>query len=372
MGRPCRLTLDGSTVAATWTLGPAALLLTPVGSPPRSILLRDIAGIGGDDTCIELILESQRVILSRLGASASALRTELTAAWLPVRAAALRLADAGELLRFSGQVATPSQPPTACVAALARRAVLLAPASGDVAPLFLAEVAGVEFDAERWAVPVRRWGGDCITFSKLGNRTEEILRALQAARGTLAQEAEATLARFLPTVAAAERCLLAGHWLPGRFLSLPELDALAPGAATALFASWVAAQPRRQQGEALRQWAAGGTLWAGYRVEGTTAELWLLARRGERFLLESISQADWATYRFAGGDELPTLAGHVLSAPQFSREALYLPLEQLTGERAAYAVAARALPFLQELRARFRGRIVHTEPTAWRAALDSA
>ncbi len=371
MARACRLTLDGSTTDATWTLGPEALLLSPAASPPRAVSLRDIAGIGGDEACLELVLDPQRIVLSRLGAPASVLRAELTAAWLPLRAAALRLADDGELLRFSAQVVIADQRPVACAAALARRTLLLAPAGGDVTPLFLAEVAGIEFDTERWEVELRRWGGDGITLSKLGNRTQEILQALQAARGALAQEAEAALARFLPTLKPAARCLLAARWLPGRFLPLAELDTLAPGAANGLFASWVAAQPRRQQGEALREWAAGGTLWAGYRTEGAAADLWLLARRGERFLLESVSQLDWATYRFAGGDELPSLAGQLLSAPQFSREALYLPREELTGERAAYAVAARSLPFLRELRQRFRGRIVHGEPAAWRAALNA-
>ncbi len=89
------------------------------------------------------------------------------------------------------------------------------------------------------------------------------------------------------------------------------------------------------------------------------------------FLLESISQEDWATYRFTGGEELPRLVSRLLCAPQFSREALYLPLEALTGERAEYAVAARSLPFLRALRERFGGRVVHGDLAAWRGGLDA-
>ena len=49
----------------------------------------------------------------------------------------------------------------------------------------------------------------------------------------------------------------------------------------------------------------------------------------------------------------------IVRLPDFSREALYLPIEALTGERGEYAIPARDLPLLRDLRARFVGRKMH-------------
>jgi hypothetical protein len=90
-----------------------------------------------------------------------------------------------------------------------------------------------------------------------------------------------------------------------------------------------------------------------------------MAQRGPAWLLECLSLTDHATYRFEGGDEMPALATRLLCAPQFSRTALYQPIESLVGDEAEFAVAARDLPFLAALRERFRGRIIHAGISAW-------
>ena len=66
---------------------------------------------------------------------------------------------------------------------------------------------------------------------------------------------------------------------------------------------------------------------------------------------------------------MPALASRLLCAPQFSREALYLPVERLAGVHGELATAARDLAFLRELRARFVDRVIHTSPEAWRTEL---
>ena len=66
------------------------------------------------------------------------------------------------------------------------------------------------------------------------------------------------------------------------------------------------------------------------------------------------------------------LASRLLCAPQFSREALYLPIEALGGERGELAIAAQNLGFLVALRRRFTGRIIHRSPESWRADIESA
>ncbi len=107
--------------------------------------------------------------------------------------------------------------------------------------------------------------------------------------------------------------------------------------------------------------------------EGAPTDLpavpWLLVRREARWFLEAPWENDRATYAFEGGEDLLGPLEALLCSPRFSREALHLPLERLTGERAVYAAAARDLPFLKELRRRLRVRAVHASYDAWKARL---
>jgi hypothetical protein len=99
--------------------------------------------------------------------------------------------------------------------------------------------------------------------------------------------------------------------------------------------------------------------------------LWLLAGKGDRWLLEALSDEDHATYCFQAGPEMPGLASSLLCAPQFSREALYLPLTDLVGDRADLGLAARELGLLKALRQRFVGRLIHGDRARWRVGLDA-
>ena len=83
------------------------------------------------------------------------------------------------------------------------------------------------------------------------------------------------------------------------------------------------------------------------------------------WFLEALTGEDRATYHFSAGDEMPALVSRLLCAPQFSKEALYGPPETLTGEQADLAIAAQFLGFLVRLRARFRGRVIHTSLESW-------
>ena len=64
-----------------------------------------------------------------------------------------------------------------------------------------------------------------------------------------------------------------------------------------------------------------------------------------------------------------SLVSAMLCAPHFAREAVYMPLADLVGERADLALAARHLPFLAELRQRFVQRIIHRDAESWQAAI---
>jgi hypothetical protein len=97
----------------------------------------------------------------------------------------------------------------------------------------------------------------------------------------------------------------------------------------------------------------------------------MLCGTGSIWFLEALSVKDRATYCFRGGDEVPALVSQLLCAPQFSKEALYTPLERLTGDNALLAIPAQSLGFLVELRTRFAGRVIHKSPEGWQKEIKA-
>ena len=384
MTGPC--TVDGLGMAgqARWRLDEASLVVAPSGGTPRTLPLAEIAGVGGDEFTLSLAVSGQSLVLSRLGADGPGLVAELGKRWLPLRAAGLRLTGGGPPRAFSGAVLGGTAPEP-FRALLHDDVLLLAPAGSDVQPVFLALADSVGYDEAEYAIELRMVDGRRLRLGRMAAQTAPFVAALRAARTTLADRAAATHAAHLPSLVMAARMALAARWLPGRFVALEDLGRHAPGFVAAMASSWLAACPRRAQAEHLLGWADAGRVFLGYgsldSVPPPAAEdqggeaateadpdtlLCLLAGRGERWALEVLSVGDFATYVFTGGPELPLLASQLLCAPQFSREALYLPVEKLTGPRAGLAIAARELPFLVELRRRLAGRFVHGDLEAWK------
>ena len=231
----------------------------------------------------------------------------------------------------------------------------------------------------------RNWDGSVTVISHLAGQTQEFMQKLNLRRGALAQEAGDALSAGLPSLNPAARTALAARWLPGQMVSRDELESITPGATQAVTAGWIAQLPRQSEAATLMSRAEPDELYLGYTrprsaAGETTAAaqpdatrgpgLWLLAGRDDRWLLENLSDGELATYRFQGDSQTVGLVGHLLCAPQFSREALCLPLDQLAGEQAELVIAARDLGFLRSLRERFQGRVIHSTPQAWEAGLD--
>ncbi len=396
------LARGGTAGRCTWALDGETLILTPEGRAPEALPVREIQGIGGDDYAIGLAVDGATTTLSRLGADGPPLREALHRMWLPLRTQALRLTGAGDAVPFSGAVALGGDV-RRFAALLFDDLLAFATTGDDVAPLFLGLVAGIAFDEAAYTVNVSGWDGAVAVFTKLAGRTEAFVRALRERRAALAAEAASALAAHLPTLPLAPRTALSAVWTPGRVMALEQLDASAAGFTKALASSWLRMLPRRREADVLLGWAANEQTFVGYSRPGNatgpgapqpggpdaapeaaaepraqtsptvpddpTAPLWLLVGRGRSWLLECLSLGDHATYRFSAGDEMPGLAAQLLCAPQFSREALYEPLTALAGERAEFAPAARDLPFLRALRARFAGRIIHSSLETWTKAI---
>ena len=416
MARTGRFTFDGRSGTAEWSFDGSSLVVSPEDGGPLSFAVKEITGVSGDGYTVRVGLEGAAVPLelSMLGHEGPTLLESLRREWTKARAQVLRLGGSGEGWPTSGQVAgLDGQGAQGAAAepfnALVFEDVLVVAREGrDLDPLFLALVEKARFDEATYALHMDEWPGRSVVFSKLAKETDEFLRRLRDNRALLADEAAATLAANIPSLPAGPRAALAGTWMPGRLLDVSRMNALCPGFEQAFTNEWSPSLPRREEGDYLLKWATDGSTWLGCTREadaaggdeaneGEVAEgepapgepavekaakpkpahgdtatrpLWMLAGKKGIWFLEALSIEDRATYFFAGGDDMPALVSRLLCAPQFSKEALYNPLDQLTGENADLAIPARSLGFLVELRKRFRQRVIHQSVDGWKKEID--
>jgi hypothetical protein len=395
MARTCTYTWGQESGRGEWSFGQEAILLLPEEGPPLSFSLKECAAVSGDGHALALRFGDGLLRMQRLGQDGTALLDSLRHLWPAARAEALRLSGTGEPRRFHGALEEEggARP---CEILLFEDVLLLAAEGEDLRPAFVSLLKGVRFDEAAYTVTVTGWDGQAIVLSKLAGQTRELLDAVKASRAGLAKEGADLHARHLPTLGAAPRAALSALWLPGRMMAVAALEDACPGFRAAFDASWLGASLRTREGRMLLEWAGPAGTWLGYgrpgmglqggpseeedgaAEPGAPAEapkaspgppdclLWMLCGWGGAWLLETLTEQGHATYRFEGGGEMTHLASCLLCAPQFSREALYKPLESLSGEISGLAVAARELGFLRELRARFKGRAIHAGEDRWR------
>jgi len=411
MSRACRFAFAGRSGPAEWSFDEVTLIVTPADGRPLVFPVQELAGIAGDGYDLELTVPGApaattvaaapsatgriadaampRLSLAKLGAEGPTLLDALQRTWLIARAKALRLGGSGEGKPFLGMVAVmdaagqaagggtaPGSPGAAepFRALLFEDVMVVAREGRDLEPLFVALTETITFDESAYAVHVAEWPGREFVFSRLGKQTQDLLDSLRKHREALANEAGTVLASSVPSLPAGCRGVLAGDWPPGRLRPLQEMNATCPGFEQAFRGTWLAGGLRKEEGEFLLGWAGSASSWLGGSRETTEAGeglLWLLAGKNGTWFLEALTGEDRATYHFAGGDEFPTLVSRLLCAPQFSKEALYSPPEMLTGERADLAIAAQFLGFLVDLRAGFKGRVIHTNPEGWRKDMEA-
>lgn len=361
MSHGCRLVRDGNGVAANWRRDGDTFFISPTSGLALTVALEEVSGISGDGFTISLHTSIGEITLDRLGADGPTLLQELRRDWPMLRARLLRLTGGDSPGKvFSGTIVS-NEYRGAFRGFLCGDRLIVAPEGADLKALFLADCSVISFSEQAYAVSCTGWEGEETTFSKLGGETAAFTAVLQTVREKLADEADVTLARHLPTLSPAARVELGSQWLPGRVLSFAALERMAPGFEAAFLASWLTSCPRTDEGRKLMEGIAPSDRYLGFAVacEGEEPMLWLLVRCASAWNLELLSHGDYATYLFAGGEELPGLVSGIIRLPEFAREALYLPMEELTCERAKYAVPARDLPLLGDLRARFSGRRVH-------------
>ncbi len=355
-----------------WEFDDRTIYVSPQGMPMEMYPLRQISDFSGDDYTLQFGLGGHKFTLSRLGAEGPALRERLLRRWPQLRAEALCIDGGGEPEHFTTQYSTGDQPLRPCTVLLYDDVMILAVEGCDVTPVYLSSVSHVVRDESAYSVSFVRWNRTGGTFSRMGVRTDEFASSLDEARRRLAAEGASVLSTHLPTLAPSAKAALTARWLPGEMIPLAALEAGAPGIGDALITNWVATGPRVHEAEALLTDASLDMTFVGYerRPDAGTSPLWLLVGRDWEWFLENVSDGDFATYQLSGGPEVPSLVGMLLKSQRFTREALYLPLEQLTGARQDLAVPAAELPFLVQLRERLHGRIDHDDFAAWRESVN--
>ena len=419
MAGTCQFSFGERSGAAAWSFDGSSLVVAPEGGGPLSFAAKELAGISGDDYTVKAIVPgtaaagtpgsqprggATELVLSHLGHDGPTLGESLRREWLTARTEVLRLGGSGEGWRVSGQVAgfgsgalDSGGAPEPCNALLFEDVLVVAREGRDLEPVFLALVEAATFDESTYTVHVEEWPGRKLAFSKLAKQTDEFVKRLLENRALLGKESAGTLAAASPGLPADARGALSGTWMPGRLMDLARMNVACPGFEAAFRGEWLPRLLRREEGAHLLEWASPASTWLGCTREtgsatgpaagadeggeggnggevdatgGAGRPLWMLSGKKGAWFLEALSIEDRATYCFKGGDELPALVSRLLCAPQFSKEALYSPLEELVGESADLAIPARFLGFLVDLRARFRDRVIHQSVEGWRKEVD--
>lgn len=379
---------------ATWLLDKDILSIASPAQGTLALPVAEISGLSFDDAVLAICMKGRRVILSKLGADGPTLYEALERAWPLLRAQALRLQGRGEPHIYPCNFAQEGASPALGRVVVYDDLLLVYSRGNDLSPIFLSLVQCVLSDEANYLVTIRTWEGASYAFSKLGPKTSEFARRVTTARAALTSEASTNIRGCLPSLDAFAQMSLSSEWPPGRLLSLEQMEKLVPEAPGALDAL-VAQLPRKREASELRMNAFPSDIFFALaplsEVPGGEEEqpsgdsaapeedeavqpaaslvlpatLWLVARRARDLVLESLSEGDRATYVFNDdGNGLPLLS-MLLCAPQFSREALYVPVEKIVGDRAALAVAARELPFLKTLRENLKARIIHRSFAQW-------
>ncbi len=346
----------------------------------------------------------------------------------------LLLEDLEEVCRFTGTVEYESPARKFSGASeirLYRSNLAFLPQNATGLQWRLADVDSVRFDPDAYAA-VLQAGGEQVKVTKLAKRTDEFRQRLETTMEQVGDRAARVLHGLFPFLAPDRFPDLAGVMKEGHAVSLASLQAIDPKTAKAIVSNVVDTKLRPYFDHLARLAGDAGT-FTGFKMirpedaaqpsegeeadasgdEGASAEAavdaaieadesageggseaepvlhWFFFRIAppaatEPLLAwEATSRSGRATYVFresvlASGGRA-TSPGAVadrlargLAFVNFRREPVYLPDDrlQLEPKFRRYAIAARRLPELADLRKAFAGRAIHASPDAWRQQLD--
>ena len=406
--------------------------LTPTAGAALAFDLGDLDAVTAADWEIRLLLYMGRTIVFRqLGKSYETLAHDLTEAYRNRTVQCLLLEDMAEVARFSGtfELTGNSVEETQTGSAeirLYKSNLAVLPAAAKSFQWRLADIDQVTLDSA--AYEVRLESGDSrLKITRLAKRTEEFADKVQEAMDALATSSAQALHGMFPFLDPDQLQSCASLLREGRSAPLTKLAAIDKQIPVALAANAVD-KDLKPYYDQLMACAASGMEYAGFKLirpedDGATSAAeddsdsdnidaadadagapetlyWFLlpmaAKRGGStpanvVAWEASSRSGRATYFFRlvspeRASELadPARAASVVDAAvrrlnmvlamlNFRRRPIYLSNDELAMDPRfhRYAIAARRMPEVREVRSNFLGRALHTSPEAWQAQVES-
>jgi hypothetical protein len=360
---------DGQSGACRVAFEAEACCVTPASGAPIAFDLGDVDRVAPGDWEMSLTLYTGRtLVLRQFGASFSRMQDELVAAWRDRTVQCLLLEDLEEIARFDaaangarGQVRLYGSN----LAAL--------PVAADPIQLRLADVDSVRFDESTYTVVLETADGP-VGISKLAKKTEEFREKLGEALDALGSRTAAVLRERFPFLNPDQVRRLTTIMPEGRSAPATSLEAVhpkLPGAVVAAavdetLAPYFDELKKRSTGA----WHAGFKFirpdgadspdenlffWFFFPLPGKDAIAW-----------EATTGSGRATYFFRSSTPVDRLT-RGLALINFRREPVYLPDESLEQQPKfhRYAIGARKLPDLRNLRGAYLGRAIHSSVEEW-------
>jgi len=412
---PCRVQFDAQTFT-----------LTPESGAPLAFDLGDIDALVAAEWEIRLTLFTGRsIVLRQFAKTYDTLAQTLTAAYRERAIRCLLLEDMTETARFEGQFeltaagATPRAGPAEFRIYKSNLAVLAT--STQPFQWRLADIDAVRFDAANYAV-VLESGGIQLKVARLAKRTDEFTRCVREAMSAVAAAGVQALHAAFPFLDPDRLQSAAALLREGRAAPVAKLAAIHPQMPAALAANAVDADLKPYY-ERLQGIVAGDYAQAGFKlirpddddaaggapptdgavdadVSGPESLYWfffpLAAKSGAAqpanvVAWEACSRSGRATYFFRLVDPAqsaqlrdPSTAPQLVDAAvrslnnglallNFRRRPIYLTGDELMLDPRfhRYAIAARRIADVRNLRANFLGRAIHTTLDAWQAQVDA-
>ncbi len=416
---PCRVEFDDCTIS----------IVSPP-APPLAFDLGDIDVLTAGDYDLSLALYTgRRITLAQFGKSFQNLVHDLVAAWRDRLVACLLLGDLPEIARFEGGVRLegPAGPLAAAAEIrLYETNIAVLPLDAAAFQWRLADVDACAFDEAAYGVRLEA-NGRRLLVSKLAKRTGEFRERVEEALRVLDAKSARLLHDVLPYLTPDQLGSVSRLMREGRSAGVAALASIDRRIERTVVDNIVDAR-LRPYFDRLATRAGQGEVRVGFKLirpegeedagegaemdaaedaaappleaaegaappaaQGTPVLVWfffpLATAPGARPSLlawEATSRAGRATYFFrlgpradagAGGSDIDAAVDRItraLVALNFRRAPIYLPDDRLQANPAyrRYAIAARKLAEVRDLRAAFAGRAIHTSLDAWQKQVD--
>jgi hypothetical protein len=406
MSGPCQLTFDAEKC-----------ILTPASGAPLVFDLGDVDRAEPGELDLRLTLYTGRIVhLRQFGSMFSCMSDGLIAAWRDRTVRCMLLEDLQEVMRCTGTAALGPNPSVKAEVRLFQSNIAVLPMAGMPFQVRLAEVDSIAFDEGDYGLTLRTAAGR-LRIGKLARKTDELLDKTRRCLDELRTQSGRSLHELFPYLGPdrLQRVLeIMREGRSARLSAMAEVDAKLPD----VLVKHAVDARLRPYFDALKAKSAAGALMAGFKFireneaeeeeqaaeeeapaeeaqdVGDAAEdqpeeseeekqplfFWFFFPIAGKDMVawEASTGSGRATYffRVAPGEQVEDAVARLtrgLALVNFRREPVYLPDGALEGQPRyhRYAIGARKLPDLRDLRASFVGRAMHSSVEKWSAQVQA-